>query len=56
MTRLRTIDGWIWSFKPHSGMSDEDVEQWMVEGEYSAESVALNWRSLFFSGDHVQWF
>lgn len=29
-------DGWIWSFKPCGGMSDEDVEKWVIEGE-------LNW-------------
>jgi len=55
MTRLRT-DGWIWAFKPHSGMSDEDVEQWMVEGEYSADSIALNWEKFILLGDRVQWF
>ncbi|KDR81111.1 hypothetical protein GALMADRAFT_136164 [Galerina marginata CBS 339.88] len=41
-------DGWIWSFRPRGGMSDEDVEKWMIEGDrvqwFRAEAEMERWR------------
>ncbi|KAF8803122.1 hypothetical protein BYT27DRAFT_7226149 [Phlegmacium glaucopus] len=30
---VKAKHGWIWSFRPRSGMSDKEVENWMAEGD-----------------------
>src|SRR6266700_6782183 len=38
-------------------MTDEDIEKWMSQGEYSADAcLGLQVASCKILGDHVQWF
>jgi hypothetical protein len=40
-TTYMAIDGWIWSFRPRSEMSDKDVENWMSEGTQFRYSIII---------------
>ncbi|KAF8810573.1 hypothetical protein BYT27DRAFT_7091579, partial [Phlegmacium glaucopus] len=45
---VKAKHGWIWSFRPRSGMSDKEVENWMAEGDrvqwFRAEAEMERWR------------